>query len=75
MAGKTEAVKRIGDWPIVDNAGIQLRPAAVTGGPYEHKFVDGACRVCGYAESAGQNGCPWNVGTVFSNAPAGKRGR
>jgi len=59
-------------WPIVGNAALQLRPA-VAGGPYEHKFVDGACRVCGYREGAGENGCPWNVGTVFSSVPAGRR--
>jgi len=40
------------DWPIVDNAHLQLRPAAATGGPYEHRFVDGVCRVCGYRQGA-----------------------
>jgi hypothetical protein len=60
-------------WPIVDNAEIQLRPAAATGGPYEHKFADGACRVCGYREGAGGNGCPWNVGTIFSRVKAARR--
>jgi hypothetical protein len=57
-------------WPIVENAAIQLRPAAATGGPYEHRFVDGACRVCGYREGGDGSGCPWNFGTVFSNRPA-----
>lgn len=61
-------------WPIVDNAHIQLRPPAAAGGPYEHKFVDGACRVCGYAEG-GIAGCPWNVGTVYEKVPVGRRGR
>jgi hypothetical protein len=61
------------NWPVVDNANIQLRPAAATGGPYEHKFVDGACRVCGYAEGTGENGCPWNWGTVFAKVPAARR--
>ena len=63
-----------GDWPIVDNAHLQLRPAAA-GGPYEHRFVGGACRVCGYREGAGEVGCPCNVGTVFSSGSVGNRGR
>ena len=62
-------------WPIVDNANTQLRPPAAAGGPYEHRFVDGACSVCGYAEGAGDNGCPWNVGTVFANVAAARRAR
>jgi len=76
MARKAATPKQAVDiWPIVDDAHTQLRPAAATGGPYEHKFQDGACRVCGYREGAGENGCPWNVGTVFSNARVGNRGR
>lgn len=62
-------------WPIVDNAHLQLRPAAAAGGPYEHRFVDGACRVCGYREGEGDNGCPCSTGTVFLNSSARSRGR
>lgn len=76
MAGKrttTAAIAQI--WPIVDNADIQLRPPAVAGGPYAHRFEHGVCKVCGYREGEGANGCPWNAGTVFSSVPADKRAR
>lgn len=62
-------------WPIVDNAAIQLRAAPGAGGPYEHKFVDRTCTVCGYSQSAGDSGCPWNVGTMYEKVPVGRRVR
>lgn len=62
------------DTLLLDDPHFLAPPGNVAGGPYEHRFVDGICRVCGWREGAGENGCPWNVGTVFTR-PAARRAR